>query len=77
MEEKILVELAIFKPMFFKMTAQNMIMKDKANIISERAFFNRFRQFLTDFEDFLFALKTPILALYIFCFEFVIVAFYF
>ena len=63
MEEKILVELAIFKPMFFKMTAQNMIMKDKANIISERAFFNRFRQFLTDFEDFLFALKTPILAL--------------
>ena len=63
MEEQILVELAIFKPMFFKMTAQNMIMKDRANIISERAFFNRFRQFLASFGDFLFALKTPILAL--------------
>ena len=32
MEEDILVELAIFKPTFFKMTAQNMMMKDRANI---------------------------------------------
>ena len=63
MEEDILVELAIFKPIFFKMTAQNMMMKDRANIISKKAFFNRFEQFLSKFKSFLFEAKTPILAL--------------
>ena len=63
MEEDILVELAIFKPIFFKMTAQNMMMKDRANIISKKAFFNRFKQFLSKFKSFLFEAKTPILAL--------------
>ena len=49
--------------MFFKMTAQNMMMKDRANIISKKAFFNRFEQFLSKFKSFLFEAKTPILAL--------------
>ena len=62
-EDEILVELATFKPIFFKMIAQNIMMKDRANIISERAFFNRSEPFLFIFGDFLFALKTPILAL--------------
>ena len=34
-EDKILVELATFKPIFFKIIAQNMMIKDRANIISE------------------------------------------
>ena len=63
MEEEILVELAIFKPIFFKMTAQNIMMKDRANVISKKAFFSRFKQFLLNLEDFLFALKIPMLAL--------------
>ena len=63
MEEVILVELAIFKPIFFKMTAQNIMMKDRANTISENAFFRRLEQFLSNFKNFLFEVKAPMLAL--------------
>ena len=63
MEEVILVELAIFKPIFFKMTAQNITMKDRANNISKKAFFSRLKQFLSNFKNFLFEVNTPILAL--------------
>ena len=63
MEEVILVELAIFKPIFFKMTAQNIMMKDMANNISKRTFFSRLEQFLFNLKNFLFEVKTPILAL--------------
>ena len=63
MEEVILVELAIFKPIFFKMTAQNIMMKDRAKIISDKAFLSKIVEFAQDLSNFLLVLNDPMLAL--------------